>query len=333
MCIVLVLLLFSTSAETEDTMTNKPHVTGTFIQPGTFLYYSQERWSQHMEYLLEAGIDTVIVQWTAETPYGRFKSTYCPVSFQCEKETYCSEHPEFLETLLQAAQEKGMKLFVGLNLSDEWWEFACSRDDWNQKQAQIGAQMAAEIYDTYKARYPETLYGWYFSWEMFNGMYGQEDKAISFLNLYLDALNEIAPEMPIMLSPFVRSVGGPPAQAQAEWTKVFAGAHFRDGDIFCCQDAVGAEHITIEELDGYFAALKAAADTKEGLLFWANTECFRRVSEGFFNPAPVERFIRQMEIAQPYVSGYVTFAYSHYYAPDVVRSRKRHEEYLKYLAQ
>lgn len=325
------LLTLTVMAETEDSMTDKPHVTGTFLQPNAFTSFTREDWKRHMDYLTEAGMDTIIVQWIADTPYGKMTESFCPVGFDCEKAPGYRTYDEFLPTLLSVAQEKGIKVFVGLNMSDEWWEIACSMDDWNRMQADLGLRLAEGIYRDYKKQYPDALYGWYFAWEMFNGMYGQEDKASSFLNLYLDPLNELSPEMPILLSPFVRTVGGTPEQAEQEWKKVFAASHFREGDIFCCQDAVGAEHITIGELDGYFAALKNAVDTCKGLQFWANSECFRKVSEGVFATASVDRFLRQLEIAWPYVTGYVTFAYSHYYSPDVIGRDDEHRAYLDYL--
>lgn len=306
-----------------------PCLSGTFLQPWAFTAMSDERWEAHLGYLLEAGIDTVIVQWVAETPYGKLSSLYYPSKLSIEKAAGYAEANRLLPGLLKAAEKTGVKVFVGLNLSDEWWNFACTKDDWNKMQSGLGIDMAKEIYELYKKEYPNALHGWYFAWEMFNGMIGYETKAADFLNMYLDPLNELDPSMPMMLSPFVRASGGNAAAAGREWTKVFSLTHFRKGDIFCCQDAVGAGHITIGQLDGYFAALKEAADTKDGLLFWANNENFTKD----YQPRPVKEFLEQMKIAQPYVSGFVTFAYSHYYSPDVpgkAFNRTYHDAYVKY---
>lgn len=290
-----------------------PVVSGTFMQPWAFTSYTTDNWKTHFENLKEVGIDIFIVQWIADTPEGKIKSIYYPSSLTDGKKTSdFSEAPDMLPRILEAAEESGIKVFVGLNLSDEWWTYGCSRDSWNQTQSELGIDMASEIYGNYKNQYPNALYGWYFAWEMFNGMSGYEKKAGEFLNMYLDPLTELDPSMPLLLSPFVRSGGSSAEKAGEEWKKVFAEANFREGDIFCCQDAVGAGHITIDQLDGYFAALKSAVDTEEGLLFWANSENFTTD----YKSANISRFIRQMEIARPYVSGYVTFAYSHYYAKD-----------------
>lgn len=304
-----------------------PVVSGTFIQPWACGSWSLNQWKTHFDGLKEVGIDIFIIQWIADTPYGKFKTVYYPSNLTADNKTNdYTEYPNMLPTILQAAEEKGIKVFVGLNISDEWWSIAVTNNEWNKTQSQLGMQIATEIYNKYKSQYPNALHGWYFTWEMYNGMSGNETKAGEFLNMYLDPLTELDDSMPMLLSPFVRSGGGSAAKAGEEWKKVFATANFRPGDIFCCQDAVGAGHIKIDQLDAYFAALKEAVDTEEGLLFWANSENFTTD----FNSAYISRFIRQMEIANPYVSGYVTFAYSHYYAKDYNNKAAFHRAYKHY---
>ena len=304
-----------------------PCVTGTFVQPGAFMGYQVKNWVTHFNNLKEVGIDTFIIQWTAETPYGKFSSIYYPSeAAKANKASSFFDGSTFLPRVLEAAKQTGMKVFVGLNLSDEWWSFACSKDDWNKYESDLGVKMAKEIYDLYKKDYPDELYGWYFAYEMFNGMQNQEKKAGEFLNMYLEPLTELDPSMPVMLSPFVTQWGCNAKKAGEEWTKVFEVANFREGDIFCCQDAVGAGHITIDMLDGYFSELKKAVDTEPGLQFWANSEDFT----SDYQSADLNRFVRQMKIAEPYVTGYVTFAYSHYYAKDYNGKGGYHEAYKHY---
>ena len=304
-----------------------PCVCGTFVQPGAFTDYTVKKWETHFENLLEVGIDIFIIQWTSETPYGKVSEVFYPSEYaRSNKAASFSEHPDFLPRVLEAAQNTGIKVFVGLNLSDEWWSFACTRVDWNKSVSTCGIETAKEIYSLYKEKYPDSLYGWYFAYEMFNGMQGYEQLAGEFLNMYLDPLTALDPSMPLMLSPFVQSAGGTAAKAEQEWKKVFETASFREGDIFCCQDAVGAGHITIDQLDSYFASLKRAVDTEPGLHFWANSEDFTKG----YDSAYVSRFIRQMEIARPYVENYVTFAYSHYYAKDYNGKGGFHRAYKHY---
>ena len=159
------------------------------------------------------------------------------------------------------------------------------------------------------------------------------------ININLDYLTELDPSMPLMLSPFVRiEEGGSAEEAGKEWDKFFSLSHFRRGDIYCSQDAVGAGWMKIELLDDYFKEIKKAIDKKNGLLFWANNECFTDTQivpnspqTGVrFIPAPLDRFVKQMEISEKYVTDHVTFSYSHYYSQDK-NDPKLNEAYKHYF--
>ncbi|MDL2287447.1 DUF4434 domain-containing protein [Eubacteriales bacterium OttesenSCG-928-G02] len=315
------------SSQPLNTNRTWPVVSGTFMQPGSFMNYSVTNWETHFNNLLEVGVDIFIIQWTSETPYGKFKSCYYPSKYVADnKIDGYFDGSALLEKVLQAAEKTGVKVFIGLNLSDEWWNIAATQNDWCGMQSDLGIKMAQEIYTLYKAKYPNAVHGWYFAWEMYNGMGNNYKAAADFLNGYLDPLTLLDSSMPLMLSPFVRTHGGTAEEAGNEWAEIFKLTNFRDGDIFCCQDAVGAGWIEIDQLDSYFKNLKRACDTKPGLKFWANSENFTLDSQS----AELGRFIKQMKIAQPYVEGYVTFAYSHYYSKDYLDKAPYHNAYKYY---
>ena len=257
-------------SKTMPTEKNFPHVTGTFLQPYAFTSYTDAQWEKHFEGLLEVGINLLVIQWTSTTPYSKFLNAYYPSEYAKTHNTGAFEdQSQMLERCLRAAENLGVKVYVGLNIADEWWDVSVLTENWLTAQAELGIISAKEIYNLYKEKYPNALAGWYFAWELYNGMMGLEAKAGEFLNGYLEPLTDIDPTMPLMLSPFVRSAGGDAVKAGEEWTRVFEVANFREGDIFCCQDAVGAGWITIDELDAYFRELKKAVDTEKGLRFWA----------------------------------------------------------------
>ncbi len=306
---------------------NYPLVTGTFLQPYAFASYSEKQWEEHFDGLLEVGIDMLIIQWTSTTPYSKFSDAYYPSDYAAgHKADTFNNQSQMLERCLSVAEKKGVKVFVGLNIADEWWSVGLTNKEWRTSQAEIGIISAKEIHDLYKQKYPNALSGWYFAWELFNGMQGRETEAGEFLNQYLEPLTEIDASMPLMLSPFVTAGGGDAVKAGNEWKKVFETANFRDGDIFCCQDAVGAGWITIDQLEDYFRELKSAVDTEKGLHFWANNENFTKD----YQSAPIERFVSQMNISHPYVENHVTFAYSHYYSKDQAGKAVYHRMYKEY---
>ena len=307
-----------------------PHVIGSFMQPGAFESYSKSRMIEHLQYMKDVGIEILILQWSFTTDAsGKVTGTFYDHSFAANEKTKgCLEYNDLVKTILSAAEEVGVKVFLGLNENGDWWSKGLNDKNYLTAQTNVGVKGAKQLYDTYKAKYPNAFYGWYFVFEYynFNATQKQIDNGAYFLKSFRDGLYAIDPTMPMMLSPFVSSGNSTAAVAEKMWKGMLANNTLKAGDIFCCQDAVGAGHININQLDSYFKALKAAVDTAPGVRFWANTEDFT-LSEGA--TAPLDRFVEQMKIADKYVEHHVTFAYSHYQNPDVGKVGY-HEAYKKY---
>ena len=315
----------SLASETGDDVTSVidvadkdyPVLCGGFMQPGPFAGYSVERMKQHLGYMREVGMDTLVLQWTFNVEGEKVTRAYFAQSFEQSQKSasFDASGERFLETLLSAAEQTGIKVFVGLNDSAEWWQKGVNDRGWIEAQASLGVAGAKTIYEKYAKEYPNALHGWYFVFEFFNMKANatQVENAAYLLSLYRDGLYSFSPEMPMMLSPYIASAGADESETERLWKSVFAETSFRPGDIYCCQDSVGAGHITIDRLEGYFKAIKAAVDTKPGLVFWANNEDF---TQSDWTTAPLDRFVRQLEISDKYVEAHVTFAYSHYQNPD-----------------
>ena len=298
--------------------TDYPTLCGNFMQPGAFKNYSAQQMKSHLQTMYDVGIDILILQWSFENTSDGVTSVYYDASFESADKSslYNESGKNLLGNILKAAEEVGVKVFVGLNNNDEWWEKAVSDRSWLADQADLGIKGAKQIYDTYKEQYPNALYGWYFVFEMYNTATTQTmmENAAFLLNGFCDGLTEIDGEMPMMLSPFLSAYGTEPEVTGQQWKEIFAMTRFRDGDIFCCQDSVGAGYISIDQLEGYYREIKKAVDTKEGLHFWANNEDFDLSNS---STAPLNRFLKQLQISSSYVEAHVTFADSHYQHPDM----------------
>ncbi len=297
-----------------------PVLTGTFIQPGLLNSMSVKKLQKHCDYLLEAGIDTIILQWSLTDKDGEVTGAFFPCALSENK-----FDSKVIDRLLEACASRGVKVILGLNAPDGWFSKVLDDAEWYTREADLGVRAARELYGLYKEKYPETLCAWYFEPEYYNGM-GNNGRAAEFLNLYIDGLNALDPSMPLYLSPFLRS-SVTPEETEKQWTEIFSQTRFRPGDVFMPQDSVGAGGIQLSELDAYFSALKRAADTCPGLVFMANNECFT----SNFKAAPFDRVIQQIVISAKYASGNFTFAYSHYVSPDIVGDRTLHEQYKRYF--
>ncbi len=236
---------------------------------------------------------------------------------------------DLIEACLRNAKNAGFKVWLGLNFDEKWW--GCDyRSDWLMSQMHLGNQVAKELIDRYKSNYPETLYGWYWVWEVDNistPTLEYETGLAKAININRDYLKEISPDMPFMLCPFFNYRLGSSAKNESMWKNVFRQTNFKEGDVFAPQDCIGAGGLELSNFVEWFAGLKRAVDTKPGLQFWVDTETF---DQRFWTSATIDRFVKQMELLEPYVSNYITFAYSHYYSPNYVNPGF-HADYMYYL--
>lgn len=307
--------------------TKHPIVSGTFMQPGTFQSYTQEQMTDHLRHMKNVGVNLLIVQSTfnATNQIGKvYFDAEIPDAWKAEN--YNDTAKGFLEVVLAAARECDMQVYLGLANDDAWWKMVLD-EQWLDEHVGVSMQAAKAIYDAYHQRYADTLTGWYFWPEYWNMSCDAEQTTLvaDFMAEYRKGLYEIDPDMPMLLSPFISASGTSPEETTKFWMDVLAGAKLKAGDIFCCQDSVGAGHIELDQLDAYFAALKKAVDTQKGLKFWANNEDFTKE----FKSAPMDRFVKQLQITHKYTDTHISFAFCHYRNPSVGKT-KQYEAYKHY---
>jgi len=150
------------------------------------------------------------------------------------------------------------------------------------------------------------------------------------LNGFIRAINQVDDTMPLMFSPFFHKGDTDPKAVAAWWDSIFTKVNFRKGDIFCPQDSVGAGGATIDTFANFFKELKPVVDQYPNLSLWSNPENFKQSN---WSSAPITRYVYQIQAVSDYVEGYISFAYSHYYAPTLgatAEKQKLHDSYLKY---
>lgn len=302
-----------------------PIANGTFIQNDLVARWDDRRWQEELHALKEAGMHYIVLAPTLHTGKDGVSTTVYPSGLPGVRQEYPSD---LVENCLRNAKKAGFKVFLGLNLHERWWDADFS-EAWLNEQMEVGNNVADELVKKYKRRYDSTFYGWYWVWEVDNlhcKTTALQDVLAAVLNRNLDHLHKLTPSMPFMLCPFMNYRVGTPDENQRMWTYVFARTHFKPGDIFAPQDGVGAGGLDLDRLEDWYARLRAAVDTKPGLLFWSDAETF---DQRFWTIAPLDRFVRQMQLVRPYVSDVISFAYSHYYSPYKVNGAY-HDAYLYY---
>ena len=307
---------------------------GSFVQSWASSSWDDSQWESEMEYMKSCGLEYLIVQDLANKASNESGGSWTLY--------YDSKLPEFenadrsdtdvLEKALYHCKKAGVKLFVPLAMFDDFWTETALTNQYAEI-CELSAKMAQEIYDTYYEGYEDTLYGWYFVPEINNNLLNVigVKRLADGLNIVLDKLTEIDSTLPLLMSPFYTNyMSGGSAISLVQLVSFFEYTNFRDGDIYCPQDAVGAGWIKEKDLERVWAiyeqAIKAAdADVK----LWANVECFTTatadtLTDGITGPAATEntvyvpatldRVVRQMEIASAYAENIITFSFNHYYS-------------------
>lgn len=303
-----------------------PVADGTFIQDQLVARWDDAQWQNELAALKELGMHYLVFAPTLHTDEEGINRMIYQGSLPNASMKY---KVDLVENCLRNAKKAGFKVFLGLNFNEKWWSANFSAD-WLFRQMELGNQLADDLTRLYKDRYPETMYGWYWVWEVDNlncTTTERQDILARAININIDHLDQITPDMPLMLCPFVNYRVGNSDANREMWQYVFSKTHFRAGDIFAPQDCVGAGGLELDMVDEWFADMNEAVKTKPGLLFWSDAETF---DHRFWTSAPLDRFVKQMEAVKPYVSNIITFAYSHYYSPSQV-IKGFHDTYLAYV--
>jgi hypothetical protein len=324
------LLLFATSCSSASSSNNEnpqpekkdtiaiPQFCGSFLQPWLSSNWTDKRWDEEMSMLKNAGIQYLIYGPALNVNTKEEVSACYPTSLASS-----SNQNRSLEGCLKSAKKYGLKILIGINFHDSWWNSSMS-EEWLVKQMETGNKVADELVALYKTKYDDTMYGWYWVWEVDNVNWktkARRTALINALNTNLDHLTSITPNMPLWLSPFMNENAGGglnPEGYSLFWQEIFTNSHFRKGDIFVPQDCIGAGGVQLYNIVSWFSMMKQAVAVKPGLKFWGNVETFNTYSAS----APLSRVVEQLKKEQPYVENFICFAYSHYNSPLIV-----HESY------
>lgn len=318
-----------------------PTADGTFLQWWLVQDWDDDAWARELQALREAGMEYLVLAPTAfhegdENNGTGILRTIFPVQgkgYETMLRADGSEYPDVVDACLRNARQYGFKVFLGLNFSDEWWSRQYSRE-WLIDKIQDGNELADELWERYHREYEGTFFGWYWCWEVSNSfwrgldLFNTKEVLASALRMQIRYLEDTDKRLPMMISPFMNRRHGSPSAYASMWKYVFAHSGLRRGDIFCPQDSVGAGGLAMDDLPAWFAELREAVDTLPGLQLWADTETFDITD---WTGAPIGRFIEQMKAVSAYVDNHITFAYSHYYSPNIVHNGF-HETYLEYVA-
>lgn len=316
---------------------------GTFIQSWYCLWWDDFRWQVEVENMKKAGVEYLIVQDIASFTDAETAELHYPSELSCFDN--CEKYGDVIGDALRNCQGSGIKVFIGLADFADWWVTAGLTKQYRTICDKM-TLMVEEIYNKYYEQYSDTFYGWYFTPEI-NNVPTMKLSILSIakgLNKIIDKADELNSDMPMLLSPYFTNYISVPSVLAAlpEWQIFMQAVHFRDGDIFSPQDAVGAGWIKKSDLKKVWKMYSAAVSScDKDIELWANCEnmTVARDKQIFMPPATVEkvnmtatldRFVEQMEVASKYVDNIITFSFNHYYCAEDVNP-VYFDTYLDYL--
>ncbi|MEI2810987.1 MAG: DUF4434 domain-containing protein [Nocardioides sp.] len=288
----------------------EPHLAGSFIQPWLADGWSGAQLAREMAVLRRACIDTVILQWTADSG---MKSATFATGMRGWRKTSATDIPD---RLLSAAAAAGVQVYVGLQVNDRWWSKRARDPRWLRHEAVVANRLAGRLAADYGAY--DSFAGWYLPFEMDNAGFNKRvhwKRMGRFYARVIHHLHRLRPGLPVAIAPYYNAhLAG--AQRPARWRKMWRSILTRAPiDVIALQDGVGAGHARPSQLAAWFRATRRAIEaSRPRTRLIADTETFRFGVSGL-EPMGVAQYVADMSQVQGYVDGFWSFAYDHYQSP------------------
>lgn len=276
--------------------------------------WSKKEWKKDLHYMKKIGIDTLVF-----IRAGFYNKTNYPTNnFPTLKE---DDDEDLVEIVLSEADKNNMNVYVGLYISDLCWGNGDIETEIAKNK--IFIKEAVERYGHHKS-----FIGWYIPHEVGNDIFNIKELMLELGKM----LREATPNKKIMISPFFHSPNHVPQmpilpdETEKEWDKIFkvCGEYI---DVCAFQDGIEPE----EMYEDYFTAVKRVCD-KYDIELWANCETFDPICKKTFYPISFELLRYKVNKAKPFVSGYITFEFSHFMSPQsmFVSAKHLYKRYCEY---
>ncbi len=296
-------------------MTEYP-ITGTFIDEITYdipsSNWTYSKWEKELDYMCEVGIDTLVfIRGGFEN-----KMIFPSENFESVRED------DFLGFILEQAQIRNMKVFVGLYISNITWN-----DGVYKTEIEKNELFVTEVLERYGDK--KSLVGWYIPHETSRDIFN--------ITKVMDGLATLcktkSPDKKVLISPFFPSILTcnnedvlQPEEFYNEWDGIFSKCS-KNIDICAFQDGSA----TLDTLEDYLKCTKELCE-KYRIEHWANTETFERDVRNQFYPIPFDLLKKKLSITQKYCTKEITFEFSHFMSPQSIylSARNLNECYKEY---
>lgn len=253
--------------------------------------FTEAQWKEKVKEISELGFKYLVLQEIALDGKAIYPSKLAP-----QYKLGCDDP---LEAVLSAADEVGIKFFVG---NDFWAD--CQKGEFLMKDPGIRkfrAKAMEEVAEKYS--HHASFYGWYFPNESYLMPYFDES-FIEYMNDCARVAKTLTPACVNLIAPYN-------IKAEKCDDKFVRQLEKMNIEIIAYQDGIGVNSTKLGEPAKYFEHLYNAHQKASRARIWADMELFyfEDKTKGNLLPADFKRIVKQMEDLSPFVDKILCYQY------------------------
>lgn len=297
---------------------------GGFFQPGLVVNWTNSDFAVEYDAMKTLAMNHVIWQWTVDS---KKKQAYYPTSLPGFSRI---SSRDLVGMSLREAEKKGLKVWLGLDWSDDWYKHYGNDEKWLTNEVSLNKSIAQELWRQYGETYTNTIAGFYLPMEVDNVHFQDKEKQKRMARAYKEIVEEIhnTTAKPVMVAPYFNQTLGQDAPKYADmWGDILKVAPI---DVIALQDGIGCGHASVSTIGTWLAALSAKIkDVRPTTQLWSDLETF---TSGFVS-APIDRVISQINAERQYVTNFTSFSFNHYDSPNNGQAEqfRQYREYVDSL--
>ncbi len=253
--------------------------------------FTCNQWEEKIKEISGTGMEYLVLMSTA-----LYYRSFFPTKIFPSWRLHC---PDPMEAVLQAADNYGVKFFIGAGFYGAWDSPNILSDPVAERRRLNAIEELTRLY----AHHP-SFYGWYWPNEAFINPYFSP-AFIRYANTCSRLARQLTPKARTLIAPY----GTRRAIPDDKYVKQLESL---DVDIVAYQDEVGVRKSTPKETPKFYEDLRKAHDRANRSAIWADVEIFQfqgAVYESPLLPGPFPRILRQLEAVSPWVEKILVYQY------------------------